>query len=66
MNGQETAGKYLDISTAAQRLGVCTETLRRWDKKGTITSYRTPGNYRRFLETDIDKILKKVSEDNEH
>lgn len=64
MNGQETPS-YLDISTAAQRLSVCKETLRRWDKKGTITSYRTPGGYRRFLEADIDQILREVQKVNE-
>ena len=65
MNGQEPAGNYLDIQTAAQRLGVCKETLRRWDKKGSITSYRTPGGYRRFLEVDIDNILQEVKKVNE-
>lgn len=64
MNDQET-GTYLDISTAAQRLSVCKETLRRWDRKGTITSYRTPGGYRRFLEADINKILQEVKKVNE-
>lgn len=57
-------GNYLDIQTAAQRLSVCKETLRRWDRKGTITSYRTPGGYRRFLEADIDKILQQVQKVN--
>lgn len=65
MKDQEN-GTYLDISTAAQRLAVCKETLRRWDRKGTITSYRTPGGYRRFRESDIDAILQKVRQDNEH
>ena len=49
--------KYLDISTAADRLGVHPETLRRWERKGTIKAKRTPNGHRRFLKTDIDSML---------
>lgn len=66
MNDPQPQGNYLSIGAAADRLHVNRETLRRWDRKGTITSYRTPGGYRRFLEADIDNILKKVATDNEH
>lgn len=54
---QVVQGAYIDIRTAAERLGVCTETLRRWDNSGKLTAKRTPGNYRRFLEADVDAIL---------
>lgn len=62
LNEEQTPGNFLAIRTAADRLGVHPETLRRWDQKGTITAYRTPGGYRRFLEADIDALLRKIEE----
>ena len=54
---------FMTIRDAADRLALNPETLRRWDRKGTITAYRTPGGYRRFLESDIDAIFRKMLEE---
>jgi excisionase family DNA binding protein len=51
-------GNYVDIRTAADRLGVHVETLRRWDRKGTLTAVRLPNGHRRYLITELDKLLK--------
>ncbi len=56
---EDSQVRYLDIRTAAERLGVNPETLRRWDRKGQIKAYRTPGNYRRFRLVDVNNILKE-------
>ena len=45
----------LSISEAAYLLGVSTDTLRRWEKEGKITSSRTEGGHRRY---DLTSILK--------
>ena len=45
----------LSISEAAYILGVSTDTLRRWEKEGKITSERTEGGHRRY---DLTNILK--------
>lgn len=45
----------LSISEAAYILGVSTDTLRRWEKEGKITSCRTEGGHRRY---DLTNILK--------
>ncbi len=45
----------LIISEAAYLLGVSTDTLRRWEKEGKITSSRTEGGHRRYDLTDILK-----------
>ena len=45
----------LSISEAAYLLGVSTDTLRRWEKEGKITSSRTEGGHRRY---DLTAILK--------
>lgn len=44
------------VSIAAARLGVCTKTIRRWDKRGLIECYRTPGNHRRIPLREIARI----------
>lgn len=45
------------IGTAAELLGVCVKTLRRWDKRGGIKCYRTVGGHRRFPRSEIQRIL---------
>ena len=38
----------VSIGQAAQILGVCEKTLRRWDAAGILIPSRTPGNHRRY------------------
>lgn len=43
------------------------KTLGRWEREGRFTRYRvqvirTPGNHRRFLKADIDRMVDKLSE----
>ena len=49
----------LSIGKTAKFLGVSTVTLRRWEKSGKISSFRTFGNHRRFQESEIIKINNK-------
>lgn len=42
------------IGKIAKELGVCRDTLRRWEAKGKITAERTPRGHRRY---DLSKIL---------
>ncbi|TXT58386.1 MAG: putative resolvase, partial [Promethearchaeota archaeon] len=45
---------YISIGHAAQLLGVCTKTLRRWDAQGMCPSdFRTKGNHRRYKKARI-------------
>lgn len=44
----------LTIEEAAERLGVSTITLRRWEKAGKITAQRTQGGHRRYALADIE------------
>lgn len=52
---------YLNIKEAAGLLGVTPLTLRNWDKKGSLTSYRNPvNNYRVYRRDQIDLFLRKI------
>jgi predicted site-specific integrase-resolvase len=44
----------LTISQLAREIGVCVETLRRWDKQGSLRPQaRTPGGHRRYLLSEV-------------
>ena len=47
----------LRISEAAAIIGVSTRTLRRWDKAGKLSCYRTPGNHRRIQIIEVQRIV---------
>lgn len=42
-------------------LGVTTQTLRNWDKKGKLRALRNPlNNYRIYKPEDIELLLRKI------
>ena len=47
---------------AAQMLGVCIKTVRRWDKQSKIKSFRTIGNHRRFTIQEIKRECTQANE----
>lgn len=49
---------WLSIGEAAEYLGVSRDTLRRWEKRGKMKSYRTPGGRRRYTVYDLELALK--------
>jgi excisionase family DNA binding protein len=51
-------GKSLSPRDAADRLGITTDTLRRWDREGRIEAQRTPGGQRRYREADVNALLE--------
>lgn len=55
------SNNLIDISEAAQRLGVTTLTLRRWDTSGKLKSVRTFGNHRRYRLEEIEAIVNQVA-----
>lgn len=52
----------LSIGQASEYLGVSIDTLRRWEKKGKITSYRSPGGHRYFKKNELDDMFGKKYE----
>ena len=57
-----TMNTYLSISKAAKNLGVCTKTLRRWDKAEKLRCSRTPGGHRRITIVEIERLLQGTLE----
>jgi len=45
---QKPKQKLFTVSQAAEYLGISTKTLRRWDKKRILVSFRTAGGQRRY------------------
>lgn len=59
----DVSNKYLlSIGEASEYLGVSIDTLRRWNKKGKIESYRSPGNHRYFKKQDLDGLFDRKYE----
>ena len=52
--------KFVKPNEAANTLGVCLRTLRRWEAEGKINTIKTPSGQRRY---DIEKFIKEESED---
>lgn len=49
--------KLVSVAEAASILGVSTKTLRNWDNDGKIVAERTTGGHRRYLLSDIEKLV---------
>ncbi len=51
------------VSEAAKILGVSPDTIRRWDKRKMIKSYRSSLNHRLFDINEINRLNKKINGD---
>lgn len=55
----DARGRWLSLGEAASRLGVDEATLRHWADTGKIRTFRTPGGHRRFLERDLEALIRR-------
>ena len=53
----QTPTDRYSIGKSSEYLGVSIDTLRRWEKKGVVTAYRSPGGHRYFLKQDLDMLF---------
>ena len=58
--------KMISISEAGKVLGVTTRTLKRWDEKGVLKSYRTFGNHRRYKLSEVEAFLGIADENKDN
>src|SRR3990170_7439285 len=59
-SGERRLGSKLSISQAADQLGVHPETLRRWERSGSIQPERTDGGQRRYTLKSLEQISNPV------
>lgn len=53
--------EYLQITEAAELLGVCRNTLRNWGRSGRIEEHRHPiNNYRLYKKADLERLLREA------
>ena len=53
--------RYITIKEAAAIVGVTPLTLRNWDRRGILISYRNPvNNYRIYRMDQIELFLRKI------
>jgi putative resolvase len=55
--------KLLTIGQVSEILGVSDETLRNWDRDGSLPSVKTKGGHRRWRKSDVDKFIGTPEED---
>lgn len=54
---RQTGALKYGINEAARNLGISVDSLREWERQGTIPkAKRTPGGHRRYSDTDLDRI----------
>lgn len=53
--------EFLRIDEAANLLGISTQTLRNWEKRGELIPYRNPvNNYRMYKVSQIEEFIEKM------
>ena len=55
--------KLLTIGRVSDILGVSDETLRNWDRDGSLPSVKTKGGHRRWRKSDVDNFMGTPKED---
>lgn len=56
----EASQRFLNVSEAAEFLGVSAASLRKWSDQGIVPVYRTPGGQRRFSPADLEEFLASM------
>jgi excisionase family DNA binding protein len=57
---RKSLGPWLDLSEAAEYIGVHFTTLRRWADDGKVPFIRTPGGRRRFKMVELDTFVESL------
>lgn len=57
MQNSLSSKDILSIGEASEYLGISIDTLRRWEKRGRIVAYRSPGGHRYFKRNELDDLF---------
>ena len=55
-----TAGRRLDVSAVAKRVGVSCQTIRNWIARGLLDAERTPTGRYQIAAASVDTILTRT------
>lgn len=56
----EATQRFLNVSDAAEFVGVSAASLRKWSDQGLVPVYRTPGGQRRYSPRDLEDFLASM------
>ena len=56
----EASQRFMNVSEAAEFLGVSAASLRKWSDQGIVPVYRTPGGQRRYSSEDLEQFLASM------
>jgi len=59
ISGQNEQAGLLSIGGAAEFLGISIDTLRRWEKKGKVVAFRSPGGHRYFEKEKLKNLFNQ-------
>jgi excisionase family DNA binding protein len=62
----ESSQRFLNVSEAADFLGVSAASLRKWSDQGLVPVYRTPGGQRRYSPADLEDFLTSMRQPRVH
>jgi excisionase family DNA binding protein len=60
MEPEPQTQRFLNVSEAAELLGVSAASLRKWSDQGLVPVYRTPGGQRRYSLADLEEFLASM------
>lgn len=52
----------LTVADAVRITRLSADTIRRYSNNGTLTTFRTPANHRRFRESDVRALIRQTSD----
>ncbi len=52
--------RFLNVSEAADFLGVSAASVRKWSDQGLVSVFRTPGGQRRYSPADLEAFLDSM------
>lgn len=56
----EATHRFLNVSEAADLVGVSAASLRKWSDQGLVPVYRTPGGQRRYSAADLEQFVASM------
>ncbi len=59
----EAIQRFMNVSEAAEFLGVSPASLRKWSDQDLLPVYRTPGGQRRYSPADLEAFLASMRQE---